>query len=169
MKHRVFLVGAVQIHRCTYLFFGIAEGTTERPRKPTPSPGRARGWLGFEIASVTPSPPSVTDISQCSAVTGQTFRPIVRPLLSALTTLDPTAAAAPDNPNLFGLDPFSRFHQQSALFPTRACRIDSLYGSRPRERRSCSPKALEQGARLTSKKPLLRDTGLRLGCRYMVG
>ena len=30
----------------------------------------------------------------------QTFRPIVRPLLSALTELDPNVAVAPDYPNL---------------------------------------------------------------------
>lgn len=58
-----------------------------------------------------------TVISQCSAVTCQTLGPIVRPCLSALTELDPVAAVAPDNPNLFGLDPFWRFHQQLALSP----------------------------------------------------
>jgi hypothetical protein len=77
-------------------------------------------------ASVVPSLPSATDISQCSAVAGQTFGPIVRSLLSALTKLDPDVAVAPDNPNLFGLDPFWRIHQHPAL-STPALAVSAVF------------------------------------------
>jgi len=67
--------------------------------QPTPSP-ETRGWLKINITSVTFV--AIIGHGHLSMFRRgcQTFRPIVRPLLSALTELDPDVAVAPEHPNL---------------------------------------------------------------------
>ncbi len=98
------------------------------------------GWGSILFRQVELSQLSVTVISQCSAVTSQTFRPIVRPLLSALTELDLIVAVTPGYLNLFDLDPFWRFHQQLALSPPALAASVIFSALAPRPKRTWSPK-----------------------------
>ena len=95
----VFFLFRLYRYCIAYSFFRSQRAVTERWTQPTPSPEN-RGWLENKVRVGCSFAFFGCGHLSMFCRNCQTFRPIVRPLLSALTKLDQTVAVAPENPNL---------------------------------------------------------------------